>query len=306
MFGTETVTSAAQNICAEQLAALSPSYRREVMAQLCFDRIAQKQEYIVERHHDTKDWNETAYFMLMRALDIGANRKSYEMLARILPYRYINLVGHNRSSIEALLLGCAGLLPRLVELYPDNQDIADLAAIYDYDSHKYNLSQMRIEDWQLTNLYGDNHPIVRLLQVADVLSRCEHLLDTLLECRTIRDVEHLFRCDGIPRWAHNFLMAEGRSGVVSRDKAYMLGINVVAQMQIFYSEYTLREGLDSRGLDLLEQLPAENNGYIRRWARFKVVAKNALESQALLQLSQAYCHRLKCEKCPFRRYVDAK
>ena len=101
-------------------------------------------------------------------------------------------------------------------------------------------------------------------------------------------------------------MAERRSGVVSRDKAYMLGINVVAQMQIFYSEYTLREGLDSRGLDLLEQLPAENNGYIRRWARFKVVAKNALESQALLQLSQAYCHKLKCEKCPFRRYVDAK
>lgn len=306
MFGEGSISSGAQNICAEQLATLVPSYRREVMAHLCFDRIAQKQEYIVERHNDTKDWNDTAYFMLMRALDIGANRKSYESLARILRYRYINLVGHNRRSIEALLLGCAGLLPRLVELYPDNQDIADLASIYNYDSHKYNLSQMRIEDWQLTNLYGDNHPIVRLLQVADILSRHEHLLDAFLECRTMRDVERLFRCDGVPKWAHDFLMTEVCSGVISRDKAYMLGINVVAQMQIFYSEYTLREGLDSRGLDLLEQLPAENNGYVRRWARYKVVAKNALESQALLQLSQAYCHKLNCEKCLFRRYVDAK
>lgn len=306
MFGTESVTSAAQNICAKQLSTLDGSYRREIMAQLCFDRIAQKQEYIVERHHDTKDWNDTAYFMLMRGLDIGANRKSYERLARILRYRYINLVGHNRRSIEALLLGCAGLLPRLVELYPDNQDIADLASIYSYDSYKYNLSQMRIEDWQLTNLYGDNHPIIRLLQVADILSRHEHLLDTFLECRTLKDVERLFRCDGVPRWAHSFLMTEGRSGILSRDKAYMLGINVVAQMQIFYSEYTLREGLDSRGLDLLEQLPAENNGYIRRWARYNVVAKNALESQALLQLSQTYCHKLRCEKCLFRRYADAK
>ncbi len=306
MFGTESVTSAAQNICAKQLSTLDGSYRREIMAQLCFDRIAQKQEYIVERHHDTKDWNDTAYFMLMRGLDIGANRKSYERLARILRYRYINLVGHNRRSIEALLLGCAGLLPRLVELYPDNQDIADLASIYSYDSYKYNLSQMRIEDWQLINLYGDNHPIIRLLQVADILSRHEHLLDTFLECRTLRDVERLFRCDGVPRWAHSFLMTERRSGILSRDKAYMLGINVVAQMQIFYSEYTLREGLDSRGLDLLEQLPAENNGYIRRWARYNVVAKNALESQALLQLSQTYCHKLRCEKCLFRRYADAK
>ena len=105
MVGTESVTSSAQNICAEQLATLSPSYRREIMAHLCFDRIAQKQEFIVEQHHGTKDWNETAYFMFMRGLDIGANRKSYEALARILRYRYINLVGHNKRSIMALLLG---------------------------------------------------------------------------------------------------------------------------------------------------------------------------------------------------------
>lgn len=306
MFGAESVKSASQNICAEQLAKLDCSYRREVMAHLCFDRIAQKQEYIVERFHDTEDWNETAYFMLLRALDIGDNRKSYEALARILPYRYINLVGHNKRSIEALLLGCAGLLSRLVELHPENQDIADLASIYNYDSYKYGLSQMRIEDWRLTGHYGDNHPVVRLLQAAEILSRYEHLLNTFLECRTIRDVERIFRVGSVPRWAHDFLSMDSRSGVISRDKSYMLGINVVAQMQIFYSEYTLREGLDTRGLDLLEQLPPENNGYIRRWARYKVVAKNALESQALLQLSTTYCHRLACEKCPFRRYVDAK
>lgn len=244
--------------------------------------------------------------MLMRALDIGVNRKSYESLAHILPYRYINYVGHNRRSIEALLLGCSGLLSRLTEIYPDNRDIAELSSIYNYDSHKYGLPQMRCEDWLLTGHYGDNHPIVRLLQAADILSRYEHLLDSFLECRTMRDVERLFRGGTIPRWAHDFLMAESRSGMISRDKSYMLGINVVAQMQIFYSEYTLREGLDSRGLDLLEHLPAENNGYIRRWAKYKVVARNALESQALLQLSQTYCHNLKCDKCPFRRFVEAE
>ena len=154
MFETESIVSTAQNICAEQLATLDRSHRREVMAQLCFDRISQKQEYIVERFHDTEDWNETAYFMLMRALDIGVNRKSYESLAHILPYRYINYVGHNRRSIEALLLGCSGLLSRLTEIYPDNRDIAELSSIYNYDSHKYGLPQMRCEDWLLTGHYG--------------------------------------------------------------------------------------------------------------------------------------------------------
>ena len=86
----------------------------------------------------------------------------------------------------------------------------------------------------------------------------------------------------------------------------MLGINVVSQMQILYSEYTMRRDLDSRGVELLEQLPAESNQFISRWAKLGVKAENALESQALLQLTSAYCSDLRCDKCPFRRFVDAK
>lgn len=307
MLGVDVVKSNAQHRCADEFAMLDISHRRELMARLCFDRIGQKQDFIVERFHDTENWNETAYFMLMRALDIGSNRKLYESLARILPYRYINLVGHNRRSVEALLLGSSGLLSRLSGLFKDEKYISELQAIYDYDSHKFELEQMRAEEWQLTGHYGDNHPVVRLLQVANILSRHEHLLDSLLNCRTKRDVENLFRGSGdIPRWAHRFLMTEGRSGTISYDKAYMLGINVVAQMQIFYSEFTLREDLNERGLDLLEQLPAENNIFIRRWAKLNIVAQNALESQALLQLSKEYCASMRCDKCPLRRFLDTE
>lgn len=306
MFGVDVVKNNAQHRCAEEFAMLDNRHRRELMARLCFDRIGQKQDFIVERFHDTEDWNETAYFMLMRALDIGSNRRLYESLARILPYRYINLVGHNKRSIEALLLGCSGLLSRLSAEFKDEKYIAELQAIYNYDAHKFGLEQMRVEDWQLTGYYGDNHPVVRLLQAADILSRYEHLLDSLLECCTKRDVENLFRCGDIPRWAHRFLMTGSRSGIVSYDKAYMLGINVVAQMQIFYSEFTLREDLNERGLDLLEQLPAEDNGFIRRWSKLNIVAQNALESQALLQLSKEYCPSMRCDKCPLRRFLDTE
>lgn len=306
MVGNDTVQAAAQCKCAEELLLLDGPHRREAMARLCFDRIGQKQDFIVDRFHDTDDWNETAYFMLMRALDIGPNRRLYEELARILPYRYINLVGHNRRSIEALLLGCSGLLSRLSEVCGEESHITELQAIYDYDAHKYRLSQMNVADWQLTGHYGDNHPVVRLLQVAHFLSQHEHLLNVMLECRTKRDIEQLFRVGDIPRWAHRFLMTESRSGVISYDKSYMLGINVVAQMQIFYSEFTLREDLNAQGLDLLEQLPAENNIFVRRWAKLGVMSDNALESQALLQLSKEYCSNFRCDRCPLRRFLDAE
>lgn len=295
-----------QRICAKELLALDRSYRREVMAQLCFDRIGQKQEFIVDKFHDTADWSQTAYFMLLRSLDIKSNRASYERLAHILPYHYLVKTSFDYRSIAAMLLGCSGLLSRLSAVMSDNEEVAKLQSIFDYESHKYRLAQMEVEVWVLVGHNGDNHPIVRLLQLAEVLSRHEHLLDDILSCKRKRDVEELFCKGGVPKWAYRFLSEAGSGGAISRSKAYMLGINVVAQMQIFYSEYTMREDLDSRGIELLEQLPAECNLFISRWSKLGVKAESALESQALLQLTKVYCANLACDKCPFRRFAEAK
>lgn len=306
MFAKTSLQAESQRACAEELLALTASRRREVMAQLCFDRIGQKQEFLIDKFHDTDNWNETAYLMLLRSLEIKVNRKSYERLAQILPYRYFAKVGYERHSIEALLLGSAGLLSRLSEVFEGNKEIAELQAIYDYDAHKFGLEQMKAEEWQQTGLAGDNHPVVRLLQLASALSQHEYLLNDILNCSTRRDVENLFCASSVPRWAYRFLSEGNNSGSFTRTKAQMLGINVVAQLQIFYSEYTLRSDLDSRGIELLEQLPAENNLFIGRWLKLGIKPENALESQALLQLTKEYCTHLRCDKCPLRRFLDTE
>ena len=306
MFNRDSIKAESQRACAKEMAALEGSYRREVMAQLCFDRIAQKQEFLVDKFHTTDNWNETAYLMLLRSLDIKENRSSYERLAKVLPYRYFAKVGYERHSLEALLLGSAGLLPRLAEVFEGDKEVAELRAIYDYDAHKFALEQMSMNDWQLTGHIGDNHPVIRLLQLASVLSQHEYLLNDILSCRTRTDIEKLFCNSSVPRWANRFLSEDNHTGAITRTKAQMLGINVVAQLQIFYSEYTMRSDLDSRGIELLEQLPAESNLFINRWHKLGVKPENALESQALLQLTKEYCSPMLCDKCPFRRYVDSK
>ena len=306
MVANKSLQAESQRVCAKELVALSNSHRREVMAQLCFDRIGQKQDFLIDKFHDTDDWNETVYLMLLRSLDIKANRKSYERLAQILPYRYFAKVGYERRSVEALLLGSAGLLSRLSSVFENEKSVVELQSIYDYDAHKFALEQMNVEDWQLVGHTGDNHPVIRLLQLASVISQHEYLLNDILECRRRRDVEKLFCSSDVPRWAYRFLSEEGYNGTISRTKAQMLGINVVAQLQIFYSEYTMRSDLDSRGFELLEQLPAESNMFIARWAKLGVKAENALESQALLQLTKEYCANLRCDKCPLRRFLDAE
>jgi hypothetical protein len=300
------IQAESQRACAKELLGLGGSHRREVMAQLCFDRIAQKQEFLIDKFHTTDNWNETAYLMLLRSLDIKENRSSYERLAKVLPYRYFAKVGYERRSIEALLLGSAGLLPRLAEVFESEKEVAELQAIYDYDAHKFALEQMPMSDWQLTGHIGDNHPVIRLLQLASVLSQHEHLLNDILSCRTRSDVEKLFCSSSVPRWSYRFLSEDNRTGAITRTKAQMLGINVVAQLQIFYSEYTMRSDLDSRGIELLEQLPAESNLFMNRWQKLGIKAENALESQALLQLTKEYCTHLRCDKCLLRRFIDSE
>lgn len=300
------IQAESQRACAKELLELGGSHRREVMAQLCFDRIAQKQEFLIDKFHTTDNWNETAYLMLLRSFDIKENRSSYERLAKVLPYRYFAKVGYERRSIEALLLGSAGLLPRLVEVFESEKEVVELQAIYDYDAHKFALEQMPMSDWQLTGHIGDNHPVIRLLQLASVLSQHEHLLNDILSCRTRSDVEKLFCSSSVPRWSYRFLSEDSRTGAITRTKAQMLGINVVAQLQIFYSEYTMRSDLDSRGIELLEQLPAESNLFMNRWYKLGIKAENALESQALLQLTKEYCSHLRCDKCLLRRFIDSE
>ncbi len=306
MSDLNSIKAESQRACAEEIKALSSSHRREVMAQLCFDRIAQKQEFLLEKYHDTEDWTQTAYFMLLRSLDIKANRACYERLARLLPYHYLQKASLERRSVDAMLLGCSGLLSRLVAMAGDNAELAELQSIFEYDSHKYGLESMRADEWQLIGHIGDNHPVVRLLQLANLLSQHSHLMSDLLDCRTKGDVERMFCNTSVPKWAYRLLAEDSSRGAMSRTKAQMLGINVVAQLQILYSEYTMRQDLDTRGIDLLERLPAESNMFVTRWGKLGVKAANALESQALLQLTKEYCSSLRCDKCLFRRFADAE
>jgi hypothetical protein len=49
--------------------------------------------------------------------------------------------------------------------------------------------------------------------------------------------------------------------------------------------------------DILAQLKAESNHVIQNWRSYGIHAKNAGESQALLQLFNVYCKQKRCLDC---------
>lgn len=77
----------------------------------------------------------------------------------------------------------------------------------------------------------------------------------------------------------------------------LIVINVVVPFYFLFGDSQNKLILKDRALDILEQMPAENNRLISRWGEAGVVAANALESQALLQLQRNYCEPRRCLDC---------
>jgi hypothetical protein len=55
--------------------------------------------------------------------------------------------------------------------------------------------------------------------------------------------------------------------------------------------------LEDKALTWLEEIKPENNSIIRMWKEEGITAKSAFTTQALLQLKNEYCNKLRCINC---------
>ena len=240
--------------------------------------------------------------MLLRTMGGMDNKQAFDTLAHRVPYAIILRERQVPQNIEAMLIGSSGLL----ELYPHDTYILDLKRNFEYLATKYSITPMRASEWRLTKIYPNNHPILRLSQIANFLTHTRDMMDRMLMCATGEDVHNLFNCETLPYWLTHYTPAKTSRTVakrMGRTKTDLLAINLVAQMQFAYSAYTENEKLRSRALTLLEDLPAEKNSIIAQWNSYGPLARTAFDSQALLQLSFEYCRDRLCEDCPVGKRI---
>lgn len=296
---------AASLACGNYLCQLSSIQRQSTLTAASYDRLERKYSKIQEILELVQyDWNQTFLILLFRSMDASQNRDAYERLARLVPYRIIERERSSVKTIEALLLGTSGLL----SVYRDDEYIRSLKEEYFYLAQKYDLLPMRRREWDLSRCRPHNHPVLRIVQIAKLLATNEFLVNRILECKRREDVEQLFAIEASEYWSSHFIPAQMSGDLpkrIGREKAHLLGINLVVQFQFAYAYHLCKEDLRTDALALLEELPAENNRYMRRWAERGVVATNAFESQALLQIATEYCGKMRCEECPIAKYLIA-
>ena len=283
--------------CGGYLSKLDTLHRLDIYNKLGFERLSRKNSDINHIFEECQqNWQQTFYTMLMRTMGGVDNKEAFTELARRVPYTILLREREVAANVEALLIGASGLLT----LYPHDEYILNLKRNFSYLSTKYSITAMEASAWRLKRIYPNNHPILRLSQVASFITYTREMMDRMLACTSGDDVYNLFSCQTLPYWQTHYIPASTSPSVAKRTgrtKTDLLAINLVVQMQFAYSSYTGNERLYSRALGLLESLPAEKNSIIAQWNSFGPLARTAFDSQALLQLSFEYCRDRRCEEC---------
>lgn len=288
--------------CLEVVASLDDAARRKMLEYFCSDRLTRKYYKVKDIfNRSAHDWNQTFYYMMLRTLDVNRNRRAFERLAEKVAYS--NLLREHTSvrSIEAMLIGASGLL----DLFDDDEYIVQLKREAAHLLRKYNIEPMEASEWHLSGIRPQNHPVLRLAQMAMFLIHHNFIMTCILACRTPKQVEQLFCIEPSPYWQRHFASDEEPENTMrlGRDKANIFGINLIVPLQFSYSEYVGDDALFGHSIELLRALRAESNTYTRQWYAAGILAHNAYESQALLQISTEYCVPRRCDKCPIARLL---
>jgi hypothetical protein len=150
--------------------------------------------------------------------------------------------------------------------------------------------------------------VVRVAQMAGLVTKEVYSVDELLKIRTLEDVERLFDITTASQWVGAVLpLGDGakQSLRLGKERIHTLAINLVAPVQFAYGEVLRNEEMKVRALELLERVPAEHNRLVSRWTGVGVPVSNACDSQALIELSHL-CDEGKCAECPLGRMMARK
>ena len=288
--------------CAERICYVSSLHLSDWMTALLMERLERKTHDIFDRlENNSKDWNEAFYITLMRNFGFNTNSDAFELLAGSLPFKCILKHRNNPLQIEAMFFGQAGLLcSESVDIPTTDSYLQDLRREYDFLSKKYNLRPLEAFLFKNLRTRPVNFPHVRLAQIAAVWINNDLLFSKILEAKNAKDLRALFDIEPSEYWKthYNFRSASAAGNKnIGRNAADIILINTVIPVLFAYGKNRNLPEYCERALRLLEEIKPERNSIVKVFCNAGISAKNAGDTQALVQLKREYCDKKKCIYC---------
>jgi hypothetical protein len=145
-----------------------------------------------------------------------------------------------------------------------------------------------------------NFPTIRLAQFASILFLVKNPFSQLISIDSYSTIQKLFSIHQSDYWKVHYRFGKKANGDVpelGELSIQNIVINTVVPLLVAYGEYKDEQAYIDRAIELLQQIPAEENKITREWNVFGMRVKNAFDSQAQIELYNNFCQKRQCLNC---------
>lgn len=283
-------------LCENQIAETNSFLLSNWLERLYFERLENKSIVIKELlQKSNNDYEAVLFQLLAKNFGLKVNGEAFLELAQSFDFSVLRKVRFNEEQLSALLFGQAGFLTDEIE----DSYYQQLQKEYTYIQHKYKLKPITKHRFQFFRMRPNNFPTIRIAQLVALYNECRNLFSRLIAINRIEDFYDLLTVEVNDFWkAHYTFETPSKKSAKKLTKSFidLLIINTIIPL-IFVYEKGRGEMNEESLLKLMEQLKPEKNSIIRKFSELQINAKNAFETQALLELKNNYCVKKKCLQC---------
>jgi hypothetical protein len=283
--------------CEKNIASINELILRSWKERLLAERLSGKTQIIKSfLEQNNYHWEETCWWLIARNFGIKINADAFEAMARSIPLKLISRQKNSLFILESLLLGQAGLLNREFKDEYANR----LKKEYQFHQVSHTLQNECKETPIFLRLRPGNFPTLRLAQLAILLHNSEHLFSKIIEAGSLPAVKNLFIVTASEYWDTHYLFdapSKLKKKTTGTGLVESIIINTVVPLLFYYGTYHGDAECKDKAITWLEETAAEVNTVISGFRQLGIVAQNAFESQALIELKSRYCDKKRCLDC---------
>ena len=283
-------------LCENQISKVDDFLIDNWLERLYFERLERKSIFINELLElSNYDFEAVLFQLLAKNFGLKVNGEAFLQLAKSIDFSVVRKVQFDENQITALFFGQAGFLEDLID---DNYH-QQLKNEYQYLKLKHKLQSISKNTFQFFRMRPQNFPTIRITQLASLFYKNQNLFSKLMSITKKEDFYEFFSIEINDFWkTHYTFEKESKKSSKKLTKPFvdLLLINTIIPLKFVYLKS--RGEVDEQSfLNLIKQISLEKNSVISKFSDLKIDAKNAMESQALLELKNNYCTKKRCLHC---------
>ena len=288
--------------CESDFAEVDAALFEHWIERLYFDRLERKVSLVLGKLElVTGDWEAVLFLTLARNFGTVINADAFAELAQIIPFSIVRKLGQQPGQLEAALLGQAQMLAD----DPIEQQPKLWKKDYLYVKHKFELSEGIRYPMQFFKLRPPNFPGIRISQLAQLYEQHQDLFSKCIAAQTRSELQKLLKVSTSTYWETHYTFGKPHKPRIKKLSDAFIDVLIINSIIPLKFAYAQAKGLDVQEqlLDLMRSIPLEKNSIVSTFEKLKTFERDALHSQALLQLKREYCDLNQCLKCEIGNYL---